>query len=269
MGLLDKATKAEDIKPSTENYRIRALLAGGSGSGKTTSAMSVPGKKLLIDLDQRAMSVAGVKDLDILEITEPNAASPSAWRDVEYLFQELWMKAKKKEKFLYDAIIWDGITSLGRFAMNRALLLDSKRGLGGAPAQQHYLPQMKYITDHIKGSLGLPCHVIFTCHLELHEDYEDMTVRFLPKITGKLRTEIGSWFDETYMCQRQPGKDGKTDYSWLTAGTGKLDFLKSSLNQYGAHWTDPVSLKISNKPWGFQELINRRFKDEKEIKESK
>jgi len=259
MSILDEAKRPEDLDPS--KHRIRALLSGNSGSGKTTSALSVPGKKLLIDLDQRGTSAIGNPDTEIVEIIEKDARSPQAWSKCEQLYKELWQQVQKKS-LEYDAIIWDGITSMSRMAMNMALLLDGKRGLGGTPAQQHYLPQMKYLTDLIKGSLGLPCHVIFTCHLELIEDREDQSYKLLPKITGKLRTEIGSWFDETYLCQRTSGKGGRAQYSWITMGTGKFDFLKSALNQLGRYWTDPVELEVPkdfSELWGFGKLLDLRF----------
>jgi len=267
--ILEKAKPASSFVPQAEGYHIRALLAGPPGSGKTTSALSLPGRKLLIDCDRRAAAASGFENVSICEIVEPDSRSPRAWSECQKLYKELWVKSKDKD--FYDTIIWDGITAMSRYAMNYALLLDSKRGLGGTPAQQHYMPQMKEMTDLIRGSLGLPCHVCFTCHLELIEDADDQSSKFLPKITGKLRTEIGSWFDETYLCQRHPGKGGKAVYSWLTTGTGKFDFLKSSLNQLGRYWTDPVELEPSldgSKPWGFSELIERRFKKE-EVKEEK
>ncbi len=282
MGILDKAVPATDLTPQAENYWIRGLLAGPSKSGKTTSAMSLPGKKLLIDTDLRASSIAGRSDVKVLTFKEPTPSSPRAWQNLMYLYQELWiaasvtLKNKGKIPFPYDAIIYDGITSMAHYAMNDALLLDPKHGLGGTPAQQHWMPQMKMLSDLIRPSLGLPCHVIFTCHLDIIEmpikagknaPPESKSVVYLPKITGKLRTEISSWFDEAYLCTRQPGRDGTTDYFWKTSGdTDHIDWLGSSLNQTGKYWKDPVQVQVSDtKPWGFEMLLNKRFK--KEVKD--
>jgi len=148
---------------------------------------------------------------------------------------------------------------MGRYAMNWALLLDPKTGLGGSPAQQHYSPQMKAFADHILSMKELPCHYIFCGHLELVESPADGSVLYLPKVIGKTsRTEIAGWFDEIYYCQRNRSSDGIA-YSWVTQGTGKLDFFGSTLNHLGKYWKDPITINFKKKPVGFADLLERRF----------
>ena len=265
MKILDQAVKAEDIEIKPEGYLLRVLLCGGSGSGKTTSALSLPGRKLLIDLDGRSRSAAGFKNTKVIPLAElygKDPKGPGLWMKLVKIKEELW--GLTREDFPYDAVILDGLTSMNRLAINWALLLDPSRGLGGTAAQQHYGPAMGGILDMVQGLKSLPCHFLLTCHLELMEDSAAGTYRYLPKTWGKQRTDVESWFDETYLCHREYGKGGGAEYSWTTIGGGKHRFLKSTLNHLGGYWKDPFKIEVPKDtngatPWGFQRLLEKRF----------
>lgn len=256
----------DEIKPPTapdqaaRSYLLRFFLAGPSGSGKTTSAMTVPGPKLVVDFDGRSASLAGFDDVSVLDCVEADHRSPRAWDRAERIRKELLTLARKPAEFPYSLIFFDGLTSMNRISLNWALLLDSNRGLGGAPARQHFLPQMDALAKFMLSTLSLPCHVGYSGHMELIEDEERGTSILLPKTTGKLRTELANWFNETYYCYRQfDAREKKTRYYWLTAGTGRKDFFKSSLNQRGKFWGDPIELDFDSPRVGFTDLLQRRF----------
>lgn len=258
MPILDRVTKIEEHF-SPEKYLLKAALMGGSGSGKTTSALTIPGRKLLIEYDGRAQAAAGFPNVEILDLSSSDPRSPKVWMAAEAAVQELWALAEKG-KLPYDAIIEDGLTLMGRYCMNWALLLDPKRGLGGAPAQQHYLPQMVNLANHVLRMKALPVHYVVTGHLELIEDEDSGSVRYLPKIVGKTaRTEFEAWFNECYLCWRQQGQDKDMHYFWNTAGSGQYGFLKSTLNHLGAFWKDPIRINFSENPVGFGKLLEFRF----------
>jgi len=257
--IAEAAIPAEEIGLKLEEYKIKAYLAGPSGSGKTQSAITLPGKKLLIDFDNRSETVAGTPNLEILQCHEPDPRSPKAWTKAEKIRKQI-VSEVSKGIFPYDGIIPDGLTMMGRISLNWALLLDPKRGLGGAPAQQHYLPQMDNLAKFVLSTLALPIHVVYTGHIEVMDDKDTGQTRFYPKITGKLRTELANWFNETYFCYRNFDEEKKkTRYHWKTAGTGKMEFFKSSLNSLGRYWTDPIEIDFDKKPVGFGDLLARRF----------
>ncbi len=274
---LNRTVKAEDMVVKSEGYLLRVLLCGGSGSGKTTSALSLPGKKLLIDLDGRSRSAAGFKDVEVIPLAEQygkDPKGPELWLKLLEIKKELWADSRGEKGSRYDVVILDGLTAMNRLSMNWALLLDPSRGLGGTPAQQHYGPAMGTILDMVQGLKSLPCHFLLTCHLELMEDSVAGSYRFLPKTWGKQRTDVESWFDETYLCQREHGKGGETEYTWTTIGGGKCRFLKSTLNHLGEYWKDPVKIVVpkntdGSEPWGFQKLLEMRFGKTKEKKGDK
>jgi len=264
MSLLNNIQPAKDINPAN-NLKLKTLLVGASGSGKTTGSTTLPGKKLLIDLDGRSASLAGFLNLDIYQISEKDPNQPNAWLELEKLKEEIWTTIKQG-KFPYDSLIVDSISSMTRFAMNWSLLLtgsDNKlmsRGPGGGPAQPHYMPAMFKMDRFINAILAFPLHICFTAHEELFEDEHLKTLTFYPKITGKLRTEIGNWFNETYLTKTIKGIEGKTKYLWQTMGGGdRRPFIKSALNQLGKYWEDPIELNFEVEPRGFELLIKKRF----------
>ena len=73
---------------------------------------------------------------------------------------------------------------------------------------------------------------------------------------GKTRFELESWFNESYVCTRRRGEKN-AEYFWNTAGDGQWEFCKSSLNQLGRFWNDPVRVDFSTKPTGFNLLMEK------------
>jgi len=256
--ILDEAIPAEELEV-TENYKIKALIVGKPGVGKTQSSITIPGKKLLIDYDNRSETVAGTKDIDILPIHSQDPRAVEPWlKKADKIPQLLWSKMRREE-LEWDVVIEDSLTSLLHHAMNWSLTLDPKKGLGGSPAKHHYGPQMFNVEQHIRSMIALPVHYVLTAHAELIEDEEVGGVVFLPKATGKLRTAIPSWFNECYHAYSDKDKDGNRVYFWNTSGTGRWDFLKSTMNQLGKYWQDPIQINFDDPPVGFQRLWEYRF----------
>ena len=265
-GALAKSKKPgilESARPATEmvlpeNYKIKGMLTGPSGSGKTQVSSTLPGKLLYIDYDGRKETLAGLPNIEILDCYDSDPKSPKAWMRAEEIRKEIWSQVRKGQ-FPYDGIVEDGLSQMLRYCMNWSLLLDPKRGLGGAPAKQHYMPQMKNVSDHILSLKSLPVHYLLTAHLEIIEDEEMGGLKYLPKATGKMRTEVPGWFNECYFCYHRDDDKGKRRYYWNTGGTGRWDFLKSTLNQLGRWWEDPIEINFKKEAVGFGDLLGRRF----------
>lgn len=255
--ILESAAPATDI--TLETYKIKGLLTGPSGTGKRTGATTLPGKLLLMDFDGRKETVAGFSHVETIDCYDPDPKGSRAWMRAEEIRKDIWSSIRKGN-LPYDGIIEASLTSVLRYCMNWSLLLDPKRGLGGAPAKHHYMPQMKNVSDHVLSLKSLPIHYLLTAHLEIIEDEEMGGLKYLPKATGKMRTEIPGWFNECFFCHRHNDDKGKLRYYWTTAGTGRWDFLKSTLNQLGRWWEDPVEIDFSKPgPIGFGDLLQRRF----------
>lgn len=256
----ESVISAKDMSVDINRYRWKVFLAGPSGSGKTQSLITLPGKNLLVDCDNRAETLAGVENIDIYPCHEVDPRAPKAWDKLERL-RKVIIYEIGAGIFPYTGVCFDGLTSMGRVCMNWALTLDPGRGLGGSAARQHYGPQMDNLAKFVLSILALPINIVFTGHIELLEDDETGGHKFFPKIVGKLRTEVSNWFNETYYCYRaRDTKENKLRYYWQTAGSGKQEFFKSSLNNLNKYWSDPIELNFSaDGPHGFEDLWQRRF----------
>ena len=266
--VLDEAYEATDLK-ATIGW-IKAALLGPTGSGKTQSSITLPRRKLLtedeerpllmLDFDGRSATIAGEPMLRIIDLFEEDPDSPRGWDKGERLRKELWTLAREGN-FPYSGVIEEGLTSMGRISMNSAVTLGppEKRGLGGAPAKHHWLPQIQYLYKHINSMRMLPCHYLITGHFDMFTDEDTGKTKYLPKVTRSLRTEFPSWFNETYYSHREGGKEGKVHYFWNTAGTGLYDFFKSTLNNKQKFWVDPIEIDFEKEPVGFADLVERRF----------
>jgi hypothetical protein len=286
MGYLDQTIAAKKVAEDLQqNFRFRGMFVGQSKTGKTTAAMTLAGKKLLIDTDNRWRSVAGWPDVEVLPILDL-ASSQSvkaglsvsdlsqdtlvrAWSILYDVNNELWLKARK-DQLPYDVIVPDGLSSMNRIAMAFILSLkkedgkDMATGIAGAPAQHHYGPQMHILAQIIHSLSSLPCHFILTGHMELWEDKKAGTIKYYPRMYGKTRNEIGSWFDECYETTRKfSPKEGIPHHYLTTTGYGNKEFLGSSMNLEGKFWKSPFRVDLSKKPCGIQELIELRFNPNK------
>jgi len=265
--LLEQAKRAK-LSGSFDGWKGRIWIGGPSGSGKTQSIASFPPiykgaikPVLLIDYDGRYQTLSEYGWIKVISLFDPDQKTPVAWTRAETLRRELWALAKRNE-LPFSLVVEDGMTQMGAYAMNWALLLHEKRGLGGVPAEQHYLPQMKVFKDHVTSMKELPCHYILLGHLDLLENKADGTFTYQPKAIGKTaRTELAGWFDETYSAYRfeakKPGDPAR--YFWNTQGGFQMDFCKSSLNTLGSYWADPVRIDFAKTLTGFSYLIKQRF----------
>jgi len=257
--ILDEAKEMDQVK--RENYLIKAFIIGESGSGKSTSAaLTLPGKKLFLDYDMRGESLAGYADVKVIQFPESNPRSPSAWDKAEKVKDLLWMQYRAG-KLEYQSIIEDGLSSMNRICMYWALLLDPKRGLGGSPAKQHYGPHIKNLQDHIISMISLPVNYVLTGHFNHVKDEETGGIKYLPKVYGEqFRTDLPGMFNEVYLTYHATDEKSKHEkYYWHTSGFGRYDFMKSSLNQLGKYWDDPVEIDLDEAPAGFNKLLMLRF----------
>ncbi len=238
-----------DMETANRQTFYKWLLLGESKTGKTTAFRTFPGKKLAIALTPRTRSaLVGCPQLELVEHFEQESnikrlrgsqeysIVPKAWDELWTTIVELWELAHTQDtKFPYESILLDDLSTANVIAMNHVLSLKKKdgtsvpKGLGGAPAQAHYMPQMSLMSRLINGLfLTLPCHILVCGHMTFKENPDTGISAYYPSVYGNLRENIASWFDEVYETRRD-FKQGKTSYIWKTAGYGQKQFLGSTI----------------------------------------
>jgi hypothetical protein len=247
----------ESLDPAA--YRLKLLLGGPTGSGKSTACTTIPGKKLFIDTDGRKEALMGYPDVEVIDCYEPDPKSPTAWMKVEDIKKEI-VAQLRKGTLPYSTIIEDGLSSLNRYCMNWALLLNPARAMGGAPVEGHYGAHGVNLMNHILGMIALPIHYVLTCHWNIVED--GGKVIYLPKTWGKqLRTEIPTVFTEVWLATRtKDAGENRANYQLYSAPVGGYDFLKSALNRQEKWWKDPIGIDLdAPAPRGIGALFAKRF----------
>ena len=261
MSLLNSAAPPKDH----ENYLIKALLVGPSKGGKTTSALTLPGKKLLIDIhSKRSQASVGFEDVEIISLVPDTKRPGDPWNQLEDLVVELWDEANEGS-LKYDSIILDDLSGMKRLCMDSCLRIMVSGGKtlatapGGGPSQAHYGPHIFKTDQLINRIIPLPVHIVFTGHVYTFEDDLTNKLESWPNVYGRgLRSEIGSWFDETYYAYADEGK-----HYWRTESDRTYSFLGSTLNHLHKFWdpSKPIEIDFDAPPTGFADLLKRRFGD--------
>ena len=244
---------AEKLSDQSRPTYYKFLLLGESKTGKTTALRTFPAPRLAIALTPRTRSaLAGIPDTDLVEHFEKQSDTrkirgvsdysiiPQAWDDLWTTIVDLWELAHSAEPFPYKSILLDDLSTANLIAMNHVLSLKKKdgtevpKGLAGAPAQAHYMPQMALMERLINGLfLTLPCHIIIAGHMTFKENEDTGISAYFPAVYGSLRERIPSWFDEVYetKVEQRRDKGGTTSqhYLWVTRGYGQKQFLGSTL----------------------------------------
>jgi hypothetical protein len=221
--------------------KVKALWKGPPVTRKTTSFMSLPGRKYVFDWDHKIESAlkAGFPiegEVEFDRYDHDNA-----------------MKAKEKihnllAKNPYDAILWDSITStssaLVRYSWDNNKS-SRKKMVGGQwiPGFQEFNVESGGLADILAFGFQLKCHFILTAHLievskpkltwnkEANDyDSEDVISRTIITAGKKLAESIPARFAEIWHFDREPWPDTSKEprYYVSTRNSGE-DFAASAL----------------------------------------
>lgn len=280
---LSSAINSQQIAANYEKlFRFRGLIVGPSKTGKSTLfAATAPGKKCILDCENRYHNLIypEVQVIPILDLASSQSVKPGmtaddmsmetlvrAWNILTDVNNELWFKARKGT-LDFDSLGCDGLSSFNRLAMAFVLSLKHKKdgsevatGLAGAPAEHHFGPQMHLLSMLLFSLSALPVHFVLNGHMDLVEDKKRQETAWFPRLYGKTRHEIGSWYDECYESTRKLDLgSGKQIYQLQTIGYANKQFLGSSMNTEGRYWKSPFEVNLNQSPAGIEKLIHLRF----------
>lgn len=196
-----------------EQTRFTLLLWGMSGVGKTTLACTLPGKKLIINLDPDGpVSVSNRRDVDVLDLS----ALPT---------DEVLNKLKSADNPLslnsvlengkYASVIFDSATSLSQRALESAV----RQGIGKSarftptmetPGLAAYGGRNAILLTCIKGILRVTGRYNIHCAIISHEDEPKLSesgdiMYITMMLGGKLVSNVSLQLSEVWWMREDRG----------------------------------------------------------------
>ncbi len=215
-----------------EMFRVKALIYGMSGVGKTFSASTLdPKKTLILSAESGLLSLRG-RDIDVWEI--------ETWVDLMEAYKQLILPENTEK---YDTIFIDSLTEIDEIAKEQIVKQDRPNLKGkdigkiydDMMTQQDYGLLATRMTRFIRAYRDLDYNIIFTA-LELDKK-NDITgaVKLVPSISGRLSLNLSGYFDEVFHMITKKEIDNKVGRYFITANiestiakdvSGALDLME-------------------------------------------
>jgi len=204
---------AKDI--SLKGYKLKAMIYGASGTGKTTFGGSWP-HPFFADFDGGMLSLRG--------------------RDVEYeAFQDMFRGGicyssgwdKFNEKLMqFEAGKWNGVETVVvdsiTIATGSAIWTQARLNNHEWPTLKDYGTTVEPIKKMLTRLKALPCNILFIAHEELLKVEDTGELLIVPFFMGSVLLPFAcDLFDEIYRAEVGKDKDGKARYKLMTQATSR------------------------------------------------
>lgn len=224
---IDAKVEAEKLqtmyKEDPRQGLVSILLTGESGTGKTYLNKTAPfpvhidsfdptGTKSVRDYIDKGKIIADVRYED------EDPMKPTAFKS--------WMKEfdARRDGGYFDSIavyVLDSATTWTEAVLNYVQNLPKGSGAGNVPVwNKDYHPQKVLMRNYLRKCMSLPCHFIFTGHLEPQKDSEGNVTAYRFLMTGKGAIVIPLLFDEIWVMESKE-KSAGMEYSIRTVSGGK------------------------------------------------
>jgi len=212
--------KASDA--TVESERLKAMLIGPFGSGKSTFASTCPGPIYVFDFDEH---ILGYRERDDVYYDQ-FPMSAQGWVKLEKVIREVALDVKAGK---YKTVVVDSITAMQDIAMQRALQIDPKKGDDEGPIWNVHFNIVKNLMEaKLRMIISWPCNLVFSCHWDFKKDKQGNIISADPKIQGDLSVKIPGLFNEIYACETVTvGNITKFHMNLVTKGVYKARSLYS------------------------------------------
>lgn len=202
---------------NTDNMKLKVLVYGGSGTGKTTFAASFP-KPFFFDFDGGLLSVRG-EDIEYETYKDKSTNRPEAYEKFSQKLEELHA-ALVGNHLPFQTVVLDSITTMQE-SMLRSIQY-TNRTLGKQTTLQEWGMLVGRMEDVLYRISSLNVHMVTIAHEQIVQDELTSEVMILPLIVGKkLPDRIALWYDEVYHSRVDRGQGGRPVYQMMTVADRK------------------------------------------------
>ena len=205
----------KDIK--TDNMKLKVLVYGGSGTGKTFFCGTFP-KPYFFDFDGGMLTLQGRNvEYDTYKDENPTGR-PTAFANFEAKLTEMYSRGW--ENFPYETVVLDSMTTMQEAAMR--YIKHTNRTMSKMPTLQEWGMLIDKLQEVLYKVTSLRTHVVVTAHEQVIQDDLTSEIMVLPLITGKkLPDRLPLWFDEVYHSRVERGKERQPVYQMMTVAERK------------------------------------------------
>ena len=187
-------------KPSVHDYRLKMLVYGDPGVGKTVlaaTAMAVPSLRevLFINVESGILSITDAEEIGVPEL--PDIKDFNSFKELEDIFLFLVTQPHG-----YKTVVVDSLSELQKYNLDS--IVGEKMGKASKSGQTRTSPDDIWQEDYgestqnmrrvVRRFRDLPMNVIFTCHAVTSQDESKKEV-IRPALTPKLCTSVEGYVD--------------------------------------------------------------------------
>lgn len=254
----------------------RIILAGNTGTGKTTQILTLPGKKFVYIFDPNCLRSIRGHDVDyeefLPESTELDSTlkgfnkgarddKPASEREPTLYLR--WVedlnKREQDGKFKeYDWIIFDSLTFLAQSLMDRQLYINNR--YGKVEDLGDYRVVGSKLSDVFRTITSLPVNIYATGHLTSYQDEKTKKTEVQLQLPGKARVMLPLVCTNIWLAMAPMGEEGKFQVQTRPDQRG-LQTIRSTIS--GLKFQEDVTIADFTSPedYGIGALLARDIKE--------
>lgn len=196
-----------ELKPTE---KIKLLVYGNSGSGKTCLAAGFPTPILYFDFDGKIGSAATfhkkdkerLKNIEVIDCSK-QLDDVDPMEELQKIIRERLIPQQKTGKMEFDTLVIDSITTFS--AATLAHIIRTNPGIkrfaskqGVQPGMQDYGILKREFAKIIPGLISLPCNVVMLAHIKTNKDELTGEIIRGPLMDGSFAEQLAIYFNEVW-----------------------------------------------------------------------